>query len=314
MNRMLLLSLLVFAGCTSRSNNKPQPDELSGKAASPVTPAEAPGVKDHPSAKLKLNVVRKYRLFESDQQRPLTADAITLANRVLGDDVSFRLQPSWKPGGIAGRESIAVYLVDVDPPGEYGPSFVPKGDRCIFVDAQRAGAISDVFSKKYEGAIKLQDDQLLAITLLHEAGHIFHKHWGGMNGGEVTTDRKFGVEETDEKKREFDADRFAAAQIKSGMAVGGDLMRFTASMKLAVTLTTVSANLTFQRLMDNFGATTLELPSAFWDAGWSHPNFEYRFLRINYEINPSKENQQLLDGFEKARKRAVEKQPLFKKN
>jgi hypothetical protein len=309
MNRYPLVLVLLFVGCAAKPEDKPQ-----GSAPSKAKEIAEPLHPKVDVAPKKLDLVRKYRLFESDQQRSTTADAIVLVNRILGDDISFRLHPSWAPSDKPGRESVDVYLIEVDPIGKYGPSFVPKGDRCVFVDAGQAAAISDVFSKKYTGAIKVKSEQLLAIALLHEAGHLFHGHWGGLEeGNEVGDKSNLSVEETVEKKREYEADRFAAAQIKAGMVVGSDALRFSASIKLAATLTTVSANLTFQRLIDNFGATTLESPKAFWDERNSHPNFEYRILKINYEINPSNENQQLIDGFEKARKQATPKKKLFEK-
>lgn len=289
MNRAACILCLVACGCGGNSEDRSRT----------VPATSAPRAEDRPTT---VDPVRKFRLFESEEQRETTSKAVTLANKVLGPDVPFRLRPSWEAGGPAGPETVRVYLVDTDPPGKYGLSFVPRGERCVFVDAKRVAAIADIFSKNFKGAIALPVDQLLAVTLLHEAGHIFHGHWGGMNNGEGSGDLDLNLEENDGKRRESEADRFAADQIKAGMQVGTEAGRFATALKLGTTATTMSVNFTLQRLMDDFGATSLRLPHAYWDDGYSHPNLVYRVLKINYEISPTDAGQKLIDDFEESRK------------
>jgi hypothetical protein len=56
--------------------------------------------------------------------------------------------------------------------------------------------------------------------------------------------------------------------------------------------------------IDNFGGRVLGDPAIFWDHSRSHPNFEYRLLKINHAISPSETSQALFENYEAARQRS----------
>jgi hypothetical protein len=66
-------------------------------------------------------------------------------------------------------------------------------------------------------------------------------------------------------------------------------------------LSHISWNLQANRMLNNFGATSLNLPNAFNEKGLSHPNLELRFLVINYLVHPDKTSLDLLNTFVYAR-------------
>jgi hypothetical protein len=75
-------------------------------------------------------------------------------------------------------------------------------------------------------------------------------------------------------------------------------------MDLSLCLMNAGWNLLQHRLIENFGATTLRLPSAFGDRNYSHPNLELRLLVINYAASHEASALQLLQDFLDKRSRS----------
>jgi hypothetical protein len=74
--------------------------------------------------------------------------------------------------------------------------------------------------------------------------------------------------------------------------------------RVAMTLTNLSWNLARDRLLGDFGATSLGIPRVFGDPGYTHPNLELRIMVANAWISPGEASQELLDDFMQARKSA----------
>jgi hypothetical protein len=101
------------------------------------------------------------------------------------------------------------------------------------------------------------------------------------------------------KQEETRADAFAAGQI-----AGSTKRKWDPAMSayhVSMALSHISWNLQANRMMNNFGATSLNLPSAFNEKCLSHPNLELRFLAINYLVQPGKPALDLLNAFLYAR-------------
>jgi hypothetical protein len=137
--------------------------------------------------------------------------------------------------------------------------------------------------------------QSLAVILLHEAGH-FEYGDAGLYGEPVAINKdSLPVQLNESKNKELRADRFAGDQIRSASKSSGH--RQKTAMDLSLCLINAGWNLFHHRLIDNFGATTLRLPSAFGDRNYSHPNLELRLLIINYAASHQEAALQLLQDF-----------------
>jgi hypothetical protein len=258
-----------------------------------------------------VDCIRKYRLPEASESRELVHKAISLANHVLGPEVRFRFRPSWVHDAPRDVDVIPVALSYFDPPGKYGICFVPKGDRCVLIDAVILPQLMSFFSQGFKDAIPIALEDLLALALLHEAGHVYHGHAGAFD---LSSSQKatLNVEDTKMKQDETQADAFAAQQIKAGSTPPQkDVERFTTSVKLGLALGNIGFNLTGSRVIDHFGASVLNLPSVFQDVGYSHPNLYLRILQMNHVLTPSPITEQLLNDFLQGKKRSTNPAPLY---
>jgi hypothetical protein len=180
-------------------------------------------------------------------------------------------------------------------------SFVSDADvaviadrKCIFVNRDWKSQLGPFFGKDTTGTMELEPGDALAIILLHEVGHI---QPAGLpdNPAIATLLGSLGSGKQEEKR----ADAFAAGQIAASSRRKWDptMAAFHVSMALYHIIWNLQAN----RMLNNFGATSLNLPSAFNEKGLSHPNLELRFLAINYLVHPDKAALDLLNAFLYAR-------------
>ena len=72
-------------------------------------------------------------------------------------------------------------------------------------------------------------------------------------------------------------------------------------MQLGLVISLYLFDLSAQNSLDCFGGRVLGSPCIFWDESQSHPNFEYRLLRINHALSGTEISKQLLQDFKKAR-------------
>jgi len=240
-------------------------------------------------------------LEDSDSHEKLVRDAVARANGILGPDVPFRfrmavdLEPPAPPGIVP-----VIVAMSVEP--SQGICFVPIGTAYVVVDASEIPKLADTLSGNFSSRSELDNERLLTICLLHEAGHIFHGDSGvGIMG---LAGDQFNDTAAAEKELELRADRFAARQISEAMDEQFPSSRFTAAAMLPVELQNVSFNLTGRRLIDNFGKSTLRPREVFFDDSLTHPNLELRMLLLNYFIFPTEERAVMVEEFQRSRERS----------
>lgn len=233
----------------------------------------------------------RYGFTTGTRHRQLLTNAIDAANAVLPAE-----SPPLRLGGPTGRGT-PVYLVRGDSLGANEYMFVPAGENCIFVNDDRIGEALAIFSGNPAGALAVDAEHALTLMLLHEAGHVAARDRGSytppvrLSVGELT------AADSDEKSRELNADQFAVDAIRAAATPGQPMKRFLAASNLQLALTSISWNLASRRFLDHFGATALRERKLFLDNGYSHPNFELRFLIMNYRLRPSEEARRLLNDF-----------------
>ena len=260
----------------------------------------------------------------------MVAAAIELANGAMGGGASFRLTPGWMPERAEGMR-VPVYLVGLDRPGKFGISFVPKGERCIFVDDEALSSLQIAVLGQIPEQAPCENHELLALILLHEAGHIEHGDWGRAFPSQASSNA-LNAEETEGKKREIEADRFAAGQIKDAVGSPPTSRRVAAGARLENAVREVGFRLFLHRMKKDLESLRHEFDElwrqapgssrgearhqssesvAYLDAGVSHPNLEYRLMRMHYEIFPTQGEKEILEQIENRRIDFRKKTPSF---
>jgi hypothetical protein len=217
---------------------------------------------------------------------------VSKANAILDPTIGVWLTTGTVKA-VSGRKSIPVSLV-------HG-SFVSDADvaviaekRCIFVNRDWKSQLAPFFGKDTSGTMDLDPGDALAVILLHEVGHI---EPGTVPDTPAIT--ALLVSLGSGKQDEMRADAFAAQQIAGASKRNWDPTQ--AAFHVSLALSHISWNLQADRMLNNFGATSLNLPSAFNEKGQSHPNLELRFLAINYLVHPDQASLDLLNSFLDAR-------------
>ena len=218
--------------------------------------------------------------------------AVSKANAILDPPARLRLTTSAvKP--IFGQKSIPVSLVHGSFVSDADVAIIADGG-CIFVNRDWRSQLAPFFGKETTGTMELEPGDALAIILLHEVGHIQPAAVPD-NPAISALVASLGSG----KQEEMRADAFAAGQIAGASSRKWD--KTMAPYHLGMALSKISWNLLAVRMVNNFGATSLNLPSAFNEKGQSHPNLELRFLVINYLVHPDKASLDLLNAFLDAR-------------
>jgi hypothetical protein len=247
-------------------------------------------------------------LTHTAQDRQVLEKAIGRTNLLLSQ-AGRTLAASWQLVPAAGgKAAIPVYLVAAPTGAAALPAAVPRGCVCIFINpAALAAWLKPHVEGK--GRFELDASHLLAFMLLHEVGHIAEGSASGefVNG----TLSQLNIEPSRAKASEEKADEFASDLIRKHAKPGTNA--FLDANFIAMELSKLSWNMQAYRSLDMFGSTALGTPSVFFDQGYSHPNLEWRILRSNYLIQQTTEAQQLLDAFEKARRRGSTQRPIYKK-
>jgi hypothetical protein len=218
--------------------------------------------------------------------------AVSKANAILDPAGRLRLTTG-AVMPVSGQKSVHVSLV-------YG-TFVSDADvaiiadgSCIFVNRDWKSQLAPFFGKDTTGTMDLEPGDALVIILLHEVGHIQSAALPD-NPAISALVASLGSG----KQEEMRADAFAAGQIAAASRRKWDPTMAAYHVNMA--LSHISWNLQADRMLNNFGATSLNLPSAFNEKGLSHPNLELRFLAINYLVHPDKTSLDLLNTFLDAR-------------
>ncbi len=242
----------------------------------------------------------KYRLPESAENQSLVVEAIERTNHLIYM-AGLEFRPSWVESHNAA--AIPVFVVQPYPPGQYSVAFIPRGERCVFLDAAEIGRLNEIFSRSMTGASVVDPVGLLMLVLLHEAGHIAEGHDGSSFDG---LRNALNIDETLRKKEEIAADAFGARLIKMACNPSQPPDRFLNGMKLSSELAVVAHNLTAYRFAENPFSTALGKPEVLWDEGYSHPNIEVRVLMMLAIVSNVKGFDDMLADLEKARRGVTE--------
>jgi len=250
----------------------------------------------------RVSCTRKYGLVISDRSHDSLRSAIDKTNLILSQSVSFQLYDALRtPAQSNDRESVPVYLIEVDPPGKHGPAFIPRNERCILLDAQQVADIRIVFSAGAKGATKrLPDEWYIVLTLLHESGHLSNNESGSMREETRFGDSSFNTAQNSVKIREMLADDFAAKQLRDALGDKANPQRAEAALLGALTVSVVNMNFVVYRVETD---TSLSRPvQTYFDTGYSHENLELRTLRMSAVLSPERFGP-ILEQYEESRRR-----------
>jgi hypothetical protein len=201
--------------------------------------------------------------------------------------------------GRAGAGIPVVVATPVDAQGTVAR--VPIGCRVIVIGgAELDRAISPLVDA---GDLSTDDRRpLLILLLLHELGHIAAGDYGMFIDSADTAQQSLpNLNPTQSKEKEETADDFAAATIRAefdAMSTGDAVLPVA---MVSVLLSKLAFVTSARASINCFGCRPLGSPDIFWDHGLSHPNTEYRLLRMNNAVAPDIFSKQLLADFEHAR-------------
>jgi hypothetical protein len=247
-------------------------------------------------------------LVHSTRERATVLEAIASANKVLAaKGYTLFLAEVAAP---AADLRLPVYLVRAMDRTKATPAAVPKGCRCIFVEADALAAWIKAHSEG-SGRMALNTANVLAYMLIHEVGHVVNGNDAGAYDQGAWS--QLNLEPSFAKANEEGADDFAAGLIRDlSNAQGGSAGALAASW-ISMELSKLSWNMQAYRTLDEFGASVMGKPVVYFDPSYSHPNLAWRVLRSNYLIHQSAETKALLDAFDAARQRGSSQAPLFRK-
>ena len=239
--------------------------------------------------------VEQFGLEESARDHPVVSGAIAIASDVLSPAAKVALGAGWKqpPAG-----AVPVFAVTGTGLSQREIMTTYVECRCVIVQAEVLPAWLAKYQGSGESLLSVEVPLILAYMLLHEAGHIARGEAFKTGLDEASRRDSGGREE--QKPLEAAADEFAADSIIAAMAEKGTARGLAAS-RIAVALAQLSWNLSAHRLLDDFGGTALRKRTLFQDAGLSHPNLEWRILRVNALISRTPAANSLLEQFENAR-------------
>ena len=244
-------------------------------------------------------VLHRFGYVESVANRAVIEEAISKANILLPQDRGMQLVPAWQLTAIP-KDKVTVFWVGGKnlTPTPNDMIFVPGHCRCVIAQAP---AYFRWFERYRSRMDNLSAENVLAYFLLHEAGHIDKEHPGR---GISDASGNFNTTPTVSKQREDQADQFAADLIRTAVQDTSNFDRLSAGGWVSIALSDLSFAITGNRVIGNFGGSTLNRPSLFLDDGSSHPNFELRILRVNHQIQSTATSKQLLDDFLERRRSA----------
>ncbi len=225
-----------------------------------------------------------FGLRPSFEGRVLVEQALEKANILLSHDTGLVFSPSWRQGA-PGSRVISVFAVDADQIAGTDTAFAPGKADCLFISGKAGSRLKALFGEDSESTLDVNATDALALVLLHEAGHF---HYG--DAGDYAKPQPLNIDTlvrdlNEGKSKELRADQFAGDLIRTAQLAAPP--RGTDAADLSLALLNASWNLLHSRLIGNFGATGLRLPSAFGDLNDSHPNLELRFLVMQYVVTRS---------------------------
>jgi hypothetical protein len=228
-----------------------------------------------------------------------------MANRVLSVDGRFHLRLA-----TSGQNSIRTSGMPTEVPvwivaeRGLGPNSVAfSDDTCGMVYVQTPALIDRIAQWNGDGktGLEIDDAAIAAWLLLHEVGHIEFHESSSFDAAPLVRGVNFA--DSADKPKEMAADRYAADVLKRA-SNNANIKAMVAASSMTMALSNLSYNLTRDRILGDFAATTLETPEGFGDPGYTHPNLELRLLTINAYLT---ESPQVLEDFIERRRRAGKK-------
>jgi len=238
-------------------------------------------------------------LTETVLGRALVEKSVSLANSWLERGIGIHFMPSWKtPSGTDARDAVPVYAIsELHAPANYMVA-VPARCHCVFVQPR----VYETWLRDHPShsglTLEVLEERLLAFMLIHEAGHIAYGDPGqfdSSNSGSLNTDA------TAEKQREESADAFAVEQLRGALTRTKDTDAWLNALNATKDLANLSFEMQQVRSEQCFGSESLHTPAAFYDVGYTHPNFELRVLTVNNLISNTETSRQLLANFQAGR-------------
>ena len=243
--------------------------------------------------KQEFDPVKRYGLVQTDNLIDIAKKSIHDANSLLNSDEVYLYEGKLRKQGTAliwvGPENLSASISDM--------MFVLRDCSCIVAQVE----VFQKWAANYELISGLSDESILSGTdvmtyfLLHEVGHIRNGHAGRALGSGDSSN--FNREDTSTKQNESAADSFAASIIAEGK--DGDLELSLLANSIQLKLAMLSFDLQGIRVTQNFGCSATDSPCAFHDKGDTHPNLEYRFLRVNCLLD--EQYCPMLEDYEKRR-------------
>lgn len=234
----------------------------------------------------------KYGLRIGTEHQIVLARAIETANTILGSRATVRLRTM--NDSAAGA---TVYLVRGPQLGRTEYCFVPKGEHCVFVNDARFADAMRLFSGHAGSDLAVPPEHLLALMLLHEAGHLRYGDDGSDSPSAALAIDDLTTTMNVARSHELRADAYAIGAIREAFSPGQPMPRFLAGSELVKAVTKISWNLATRRMLDDFAADALRDRRLFADQGYTHPNFELRFLIMNDQLNSTETSRALLTDF-----------------
>ena len=257
-----------------------------------------PGAGPDPNALLDV-----YGLQSSTNGTSDTDAAIKIVNTVLAKD-ALHLQGTWPSAVRVTGAVVPVYLVGDRnlTPGDL--AFVTPS--CEAIVLHNPPFLSWVASLSDADGPSVAPEAMTAFVLLHELGHLRRRDCGR----EMTSDDQAPLNDqaNEDKAQEFAADTVAVTNLRTATQYGNPDSKVAAS-RVEMALATTSFYISGRRIVASPGADLLGTPSVFWDIGLSHPNFEWRMLKVNDLLNSTEVSRKLLEDFEAGRSKGA--QPLY---
>lgn len=280
------------------------------------------------SAPHSTNIAKQYGLRETKQFQETAERAIGIANIILGGNEKVRFVPSWISSGIwcpsleftsnpngtlmaqlepernncrfVNMEAVPIYLIDDDQLPSDQSTFIPAGERCVFINARD---LTTFFEELYlspkteiQHVSSFEQALLLAAVLLHESGHLHYKDTESTSPKAATAELKTLLRPSAQiDDVEFRADRFATEQITTAWLSNDDrpfpsfgFGRHGAASKVQRVIETISNSHGLRT--DPLGLLKGQVNRApFHVQSYSHPNLYLRFLVMLYQLEPKEQ-------------------------
>jgi hypothetical protein len=239
--------------------------------------------------------VAQMGLTETALGHPLIERSAAIANSWLDPALKIRFTPNWKgPDPPAGGDPVTIYSISEFHAPANCMVAVPVGCHCVFVEPHIYESWLRQHMSSSGTTLEVNEERLLAFMLLHEAGHIVDGDPGDFDEGGAGN---LNLNPTVEKEREQKADAFAVEQLKGAISRTKEIGPWLDALNATKDLANLSFEMQQVRSQKYFGAPVLHTPAAYYDTGYTHPNFELRILTVNDQIANTETSHQLLESF-----------------